>query len=220
MPAAMTIRRASLASLHTGAQLEAALERDDVEHQAYAEAAISHLKQSPDLRRCLATGRERGWEAASAELLSPAGQAILADTLLHKVLCKGLVVDIELELLLTALRRAVLCRLGPERLAADPALAGLLSALAIQCANNEHVFYISDEEHEKVRQLSKEVQTAAFTTETEETRALLLSLYLPMQHVFAGHDKDLAHMRSLPAEFRLLAARFMRARLAERRLLG
>ena len=220
MPAAMIIRRASPATLRARAQLEAALERDDVEHQAYAEAAVSHLKQLPELRRCLATGREKGWEAAAAELLGPAGQAILGDTLLHKALCKGLVVDAELELLLTALRKAVLCRLGPERLAAGPALTGLLSALAIQCANNEHVFYISDEEHEKVRQLSKEIQTAAFTTDAEGTRALLLSLYLPLQHVFAKHGKDLAHTRALPAEFRPLAARFMRAWLAERRLLG
>ena len=129
----------------------------DVDHSSFMPLAAAVLKRQGALARALA--RDDGPEAATAWLLSRHGRAALADRLFLEYLAKGVTLDVEIERLLTALRKALLLETPAERLRAGE-LRRLLAALALQCANNEHVFAVTEAERRRAGEVAGTVERA------------------------------------------------------------
>ena len=87
--------------------LQAAFAFANVDRQALCNGALAFLKGRPPLADALARGRADGWDAAAAQLTRK-GSRLLRDRLFAAALTHGVVADIEIELLLTALRRRLL----------------------------------------------------------------------------------------------------------------
>jgi 2-polyprenyl-3-methyl-5-hydroxy-6-metoxy-1,4-benzoquinol methylase len=122
------------------------------------------IKQSPavtaPLRR-LAAARPR--QLPLAELLGPRGVTLIAhEAMLLAMLQSKIVHDVELEQLLTAIRRGLLLQEVTERHPAvvdDDGLA-LFGALAQQCFLNEYVFALGESEREQLRQVCDRITNA------------------------------------------------------------
>ncbi len=94
--------------------LEAAMAYSDVSGQALSVAAIDWLKLQQPLAGALTLGRDRGWDAAAAMVLSKKGRHLIQDRLFLAALTKGVNTDIEVEVLLTALPVICCCRGRPS----------------------------------------------------------------------------------------------------------
>lgn len=88
------------------------------------------------LQTAIIRGRRRSWDEAAAWLLSREGAAALDESRFHSAARGSINTDIELELLLTALRRTLL--LQGERKLDRPAIIELLCSLVQQAINNEY----------------------------------------------------------------------------------
>lgn len=122
--------------------LEAAFAFADVDRQALCNGAITLLKGRSPLADIVAKGRTADWESA-ADMLIRKGARLLRDTLFAAALTHGVVSDIEIERLLTALRRLLL--LSPTLLARRQ-IENFVCVLARQCLNNEYVFFVAEDE--------------------------------------------------------------------------
>lgn len=88
------------------------------------------------------------------ELLGPQGAAPLADEALFVALLQSKVIhDLELERLLTALRRALLEHAIEGGAVVDDDALEFYCALAQQCFLNEYVFALGDNERAQSRQI-------------------------------------------------------------------
>jgi 2-polyprenyl-3-methyl-5-hydroxy-6-metoxy-1,4-benzoquinol methylase/tetratricopeptide (TPR) repeat protein len=121
------------------------------------------IKQSPavtaPLRR-LAAARPR--QLPLAELLGPRGVTLIAhEAMLLALLQSKIVHDVELEQLLTAIRRGLLQEVTERHPAVvdDDGLA-LFGALAQQCFLNEYVFALGESEREQLRQVCNRIANA------------------------------------------------------------
>lgn len=128
------------------AGLRAALAHDTVDREAIAETALRQLAAVGPLGEALAKGRCEGWAAAALALCAQRTAPLLKDNLLLAVLRSGAFRGADLEHLLTALRRALLLEVPPERFAEDRALFDFALALAEQCEINEHVWMVGGDE--------------------------------------------------------------------------
>jgi len=96
-----------------------------------------------------------------AELLGPQGAAPLADEALFVALLQSKVIhDLELERLLTALRRALLEHAIEGGAAVDDDELEFYGALAQQCFLNEYVFALSENERAQSQQICDRLVTA------------------------------------------------------------
>ncbi|MDP6952558.1 MAG: class I SAM-dependent methyltransferase [Alphaproteobacteria bacterium] len=105
--------------------LIAGLNHPGIDPQPLARAGFAWLKNHGALAAPIARGRAEGWAAAAETLLSRRNDEALADPLLLTCLEQGSNADSEIELLLTALRRA---------LSLNPALVERKTARAFACA--------------------------------------------------------------------------------------
>lgn len=155
--------------------LEAAFAFADVDRQALCNGALALLKGHPPLAAVLVRGRIGGWDEA-AGLLARKGPGLLRDKLFTSALAHGVVADVEIELLLTALRRRLL--LSPALLARRP-VREIACALIRQCLNNEYVFFADEEERAALNGLNVDPD-AMFAGDAAAGRTFLLwSLYHP-----------------------------------------
>jgi 2-polyprenyl-3-methyl-5-hydroxy-6-metoxy-1,4-benzoquinol methylase len=121
------------------------------------------IKQSPavaaPLRR-LAAARPR--QLPLAELLGPRGVTLIAhEAMLLALLQSKIVHDIELEQLLTAIRRGLLQEVTERHPAViDNDGLALFGALAQQCFLNEYVFALGESEREQLRQVRDRIANA------------------------------------------------------------
>ena len=120
------------------------------------------IKQSPavaaPLRR-LATAWPR--QLPLAELLGPRGIMLIArEAMLLAMLQSKIVHDVELEQLLTAIRRGLLQRTTESFAAVDDDGLAFFSALAQQCFLNEYVFAFGDTERTQLRELKDRIADA------------------------------------------------------------
>jgi SAM-dependent methyltransferase len=125
--------------------VSAALGHAGVAGQVICDAAASYLASRGGMRRAIDAGRRSGWLHAARNLVLEKTSASLRDPLLHGVLGKGVLRNLDLERLLTALRRVLLLELPPPRLE-DRDLAQLCVVMLQQCHANEHVWAVSAEE--------------------------------------------------------------------------
>ncbi len=194
--------------------LEAAFAFANVDRQALCNGALALLKFRPPLADALARGRAEGWDAAAARLTRK-GALLLRDRLFALALIHGVVADIEIEFLLTALRRRLL--LSPRLLLARPVYE-FACVLIRQCLNNEHVFFADEDERARLGELNVDID-AMFEGDAAAGGAFLLwSLYRPF-HETLGHEAraaDKVSPRALRAVLRdELEARRMEAAHAD-----
>ena len=163
--------------------LEAAFAFPDVDRQALCNGALAFLKGRPPLADALARGRADGWDAAAA-LLTRKGARLLRNRLFAAALIHGVVADVEIEFLLTALRRRLL--LSPTLLAVRPVYE-FACVLIRQCLNNEYVFFADEEERAGLGELKEDIDAMFEGAAAAGGAFLLLSLYRPI-HETVGHE--------------------------------
>lgn len=161
--------------------LEAAFAFSNVDRQALCDGALTFLKYRPPLAEILAHGRAAGWDEAAA-LLIRKGAKLLRDRLFVAALSQGIVTDIEIEFLLTALRRRLL--LSPVLLEARPVYE-FACVLIRQCLNNEYVFFADEDEKNCLGEFDIDVE-AMFEGDAEAGGTFLSwSLYHPFHETLA-----------------------------------
>ncbi|MGE0765999.1 MAG: methyltransferase [Hyphomicrobiaceae bacterium] len=127
------------------AGLAAGLTHATVDRDLLGAAALEFIAREGSLAPILAHCRDHGMDAAVLTALNRRSAPILRDPLLLAVLENCTVADLEIERLLTTMRRVLLLALPRERLA-EPDIARFATALAVQCWTNEYVFAVTAEE--------------------------------------------------------------------------
>jgi SAM-dependent methyltransferase len=124
-----------------------------VRRSPLAPVARAIVKRPDPFAAAIQIGRSRGWEAAGEWLLRPEARRIITDRAVLSTLREKIGDDVDRELLLTEVRRLLL--LDGRRLLLDDAVCEFTAALAQQCINNEHVYYVSDAEKKALDELRK-----------------------------------------------------------------
>jgi len=136
------------------AGLMAALRHDRVDRDLLSAAVLHHLSRSGPLRRALDQMQSREpLEVARGLCLKRTGD-VLKDRLLLEALGVGTVVSLEMERLLTAVRRVLLLEVPGTRFS-DPALVEFIGALMRQCWLNEFVWAETPEEIQALEDVLK-----------------------------------------------------------------
>ncbi len=194
--------------------LQAAFAFKNIDRQALCNGALAFLKCRPPRADVLARGRADGWDAAAA-LLTRKGARLLRDRLFRSALIHGVVADIEIEFLLTALRRRLL--LSPMLLAARPVYE-FACVLIRQCLNNGYVFFADEEERLRLGELNVDIDAMLEGDAAAGGDFLLLSLYRPFHETLGQEARtaDQVSPQALRAVLRdELAARRMEAAYAD-----
>lgn len=180
--------------------LEAAFAFAHIDRQALCNGALAFLKCRPPLAEALARGRADGWDAAAA-LLTRKGARLLRDRLFAAALIHGIVADIEIEFLLTALRRRLL--LSPTLLVARPVYE-FACVLIRQCLNNEYVFFADEDERVCLGALNVDIDAMLKGDPTAGSGLLLRSLYGPVHETLGREARavDQVSPRALRAVLR------------------
>ena len=174
--------------------------RDDIDKTRYVSIGLRALRAKSAFKKVLAAAREPGTAFVPD---AAALQEVMRDELFRILLCDALMVDPELEILLTRLRAALLF---------DGALLGaapldFICALALQCFNNEFVFAESPPESARVGELQAEVeagQPADNATQEPAVRLLAVcAMYRPL-HALRGAQGLPARTPARPAVDRLV----------------
>ncbi|KAB2920600.1 MAG: methyltransferase domain-containing protein [Hyphomicrobiaceae bacterium] len=159
--------------------LRAALRHDRIDREIVAQAAVRFLSGRAPLREVLGDGRSAGWLAAARALCLDKTAPLLKDDLFLDVLRTSVIADLDLERLLTAVRRILLLEVPAQRFE-DRGLVAFVVALMQQCWANEHVWGVDASE---TRRLAGEpVDVAALLGgDVEAGRRLMLhALYMPI----------------------------------------
>jgi SAM-dependent methyltransferase len=173
------------------AGLKAALVHDTVDREAIAELALRHLAVAGPLGDALARGGDpgKGWEATARALCRDRTAPLLRNELLLAALrtgpFRGPDLGPGLEQLLTALRRALLLEVPPERFD-DRALFDLALALAEQCDINEHIWSVGDEEASALHRLVLPDRSLLDGDVAAGRSLVLLMLYRPLAELLPG----------------------------------
>lgn len=167
--------------------LVAAFAFANVDRQALCNGALAFLKCRPPLADVLARGRTDGWDAAAA-LLTRKGARLFRDKLFTAALTHGVVADIEIEFLLSALRRRLL--LSPQLLMERPVYQ-FACVLIRQCLNNEYVFFADADERARLGELKVDIDAVFEGDGAAGGTFLLWSLYHPF-HETLGHTVRVA----------------------------
>ena len=180
--------------------LEAAFAFAYIDRQALCNGALAFLKCRPPLAEALARGRADGWDAAAA-LLTRKGTRLLRDRLFAAALIHGIVADIEIEFLLTALRRSLL--LSPTLLVARPVYE-FACVLIRQCLNNEYIFFADEDERVCLGALNVDIDAMSKGDPTAGSGLLLRSLYGPVHETLGREARavDQVSPRALRAVLR------------------
>jgi 2-polyprenyl-3-methyl-5-hydroxy-6-metoxy-1,4-benzoquinol methylase len=150
-----------------------------------------------------------------AELLTADGASAMAREAMVLALLQSKVVhDLELERLLTAIRRAVLQRATQaDRSVVDDDDLALFCALAQQCFLNEYVFALGDIERTHVRQIEERIVAALDAgAEIAPLDLIITASYLPLHKVPGAAS---LHTRAWPDAIERLLTQQIREHLEE-----
>ena len=162
--------------------LRSAMLSPTADHQPLSEVAISRLVKLGALGPALASLAQSGPEAAARELVVKRTGDLLKDDLFLAALEHGVNRNLPVERLLTALRRALLLEVPADRME-DRALQAFTLALARQCASNEHIWAVSEEERKALSGLAPDLGKLR-EGDLEAGRQLLLrALYRPLREL-------------------------------------
>lgn len=168
------------------AGLRAALAITTIARQPVADAALARqLCHGGPLTEALEASRAGDVSEVALRLVRDHTHPGLQDPLLLSALAAGVVCNPDIERLLTAVRRAALIALGPDRLD-DRALSALLTALVQQGWNNDHAWAETPEE-DKALTAPVPDRAALLSGSLEHSRLLLLRmLYRPLATAAGG----------------------------------
>ena len=183
-----------------------------VDHQALVPTALAYLKQCTDLGNAVILGGASGWDCGAKWLLSSKGRPVLRDPLLLTILRTAANTDLDVECLLTALRKSLLLAPAKETLR-KPHILNFIYALARQGEINEYVFAVSDEELLRLDNIFINLQGIRDNSRTATDNLLLKALYFPFCHLMGNKGKDIDAHRVKPKALGSL----IHAHLAERR---
>lgn len=142
----------------------------------YLHRSINLIMTSPCFKSISAAVRQEeieGLEFVGSE------NAFLSDALLLRILRIAVLPNATLEVLLTRLRKIILCKV--PRLQLDhPALTHFLSALAHQCFLTEYAYYVSEEETKEIEKLREKLEQKISDPREFEVALLLFALYRPL----------------------------------------
>lgn len=186
--------------------LRAAFQFIDVDRQALSKAAIASLKHLSPLMNAIARGRVKGWDSAAQSLLKGKGRKLLQDKLFRAALSYGVNTDVEVEFLLTALRRTLLS--APELLQVRTVYE-FACILIQQCVNNGYVFYATDEERTNLDLLQVDPE-ALFEGRAGSANGIILSgLYKPLSTLITPTLASYGYDRIVPRVLRPIIANTM-----------
>ena len=168
--------------------------RGDIQHLVPQAAAV--LKAQPETKPFL--------ESTDHDL-SQALDAFERE-LVHTVLRRALLSDVELELIFTSLRKAYLH--STEDLTEHNAL---MASMAAQCFNNDYVWTETPEE----KQTTERLATRAALSESD---ILKLAMYAPLTRL--NMEQLGSHLESSDPEFRYVISKQLREPLLEQELQG
>ena len=142
-------------------EIETCLSANDVNKQTLVGAVLRILKLDGDFAKLLVSpheGREQTLEANYREGLF---DTVLDSRIFRLLLRHTVLTDPDLEISLTALRKAILFQItSGDRRIFEPRgeKFEFLCTLAEQCFNNEYVYLVSDEEQHKLDELEKRIE--------------------------------------------------------------
>jgi SAM-dependent methyltransferase len=176
-----------------------------VKQSPLAPALRAFLKPSLALAPALKLGRKAGWQSAAEWSLSQQGRAALCEQQLLTRLSSDINRDTELELLLTELRKSLL--LGSWELLHDHGMQLFVCALIQQCINNEYVWFVSDEEQQRLDSL-RDTAVSQLLTSQGWQNLCVLALYRPLHELLglrgAATFTHYGALEALPEPFRVL----------------
>ncbi len=147
-------------------------------------------------------GRSTSWANAAQWLLAPAGRPVLRVIATDPVLRSTINERLELELLLTELRRALVT--GNVRWSEDEVLVRTVATLLQQCINNEYVWRAGPDEYKTVDRL------VGPTPATARWDAIILaSLYLRLDRLLEREPDRQRLIGELPEDLRAVASAYL-----------
>jgi SAM-dependent methyltransferase len=165
------------------AGLRAALNHDASSAWIVAKYAVGHLMAQGALAPVCELARREGWaQAAKALCVARTGEA-LRDELVLAVLRSNVLRDADTEQLLTAVRRALLLEVTPERLL-DRDLVTFAIAMLHQCRMNEYIWSISDAEEARLAGFAFSAPALLAGDVREGCQLLPVLLYKSMGDIF------------------------------------
>ena len=188
--------------------LRAAFQFIDVDRQSLSNAAIAYLRFKPPLADILARGRADGWDAAANGLLKGKGRKLLQDRLFRTALACGVNIDLEVEFLLTALRKRLLT--APDTLATRQVYE-FACVLIRHCGNNGYVYFSTETEQSLLDNLEFDV-AAILDGDTATVRSFILAaLYNPVSGFFDPSQAERNFDKVAPRALRPVIANSMEA---------
>jgi 2-polyprenyl-3-methyl-5-hydroxy-6-metoxy-1,4-benzoquinol methylase/tetratricopeptide (TPR) repeat protein len=189
----------------------------DVDHQLLASTALSYLKQCTSLQDAIILGGARDWDAGAQWLLSSKGRGVLRDPLLLTVLSLAANTDIDIERLLTALRKALLLTPTRETLRKGYVLE-FACALVRQSEINEFVFFPSDEERQRLDEIYINFQGLREGSRAAAENLLLKALYSPLWRLLNEDAEDIDGRMIKPNVWSDLVAAHLKEKQVEREI--
>jgi SAM-dependent methyltransferase len=145
--------------------------------------------------------------------------AAIGDRLLLACLARGVNPDVELELLLTGVRKRLLCDVEVGELGRQP-MPAFVCALIRQCANNEYVFFVSAEEYQRIGTIAGQWRQRPGPAGDGIQDHMLLALYGPVVGLLAERPDAVDVARIRPKAFRDIVTEALAAEDEERRLVS
>lgn len=194
--------------------LVAAFGFSGIDHQFLAPMALSYLKQCTGLGDALVLGGAGGWDAGAQWLLSSRGRDVLRHPLFLSVLNHAVNTDIEIENLLTALRKLLL-KLPLKVTVRKPHVLTFACTLARQAEINEYVFAVSDQERQRLDEIFINPKGVRDNSRAAAENLLLKSLYGPTCRLLGEEGRDIDGHTIKPKALGELIAAHMSQRHAE-----
>ncbi|MBD2461722.1 methyltransferase domain-containing protein [Oscillatoria sp. FACHB-1407] len=191
--------------------IEHCFDLPEVDQQTLGAIATYLLKLTPEMTRLLHDREATLINSAQSEL-----EWLFQQSLLQQILIRSVLVDPEVEIFLTHLRKQLLER------SPDPNSLAFVAALAVQCFNNEYVFAVSAAEEQTLQQHQTQLKqqllsavTTPVTTTEFQLQLATIATYLSL-HTLCGSDRLLeVTSESWHPLMRLLVKRSVRDRQQE-----
>lgn len=158
-----------------------AFARERMNFKHMLKAAVSAMEYAPELSQLFAC--ESGSPAVRARLreniLSGKLKSVLTNSLLLSILNKTILADARIEQWLLAVRYTLLDIVisdDSEKLS-DKSYVKFMCALSSQCFLNEHVYFVTNDEFDKLKGLSKELNDIEAPIEILTPKLLIYSMY-------------------------------------------
>jgi 2-polyprenyl-3-methyl-5-hydroxy-6-metoxy-1,4-benzoquinol methylase/Tfp pilus assembly protein PilF len=170
--------------------VERCFQLPEVDQQILGAIATHLLKLTPEMTHLLQQRHQPEVETVTGP--EEPVDWLVQQPLFHQVLTRSLLIDREVERLLTNLRQRLLLERSLDLEHPTSEHLTFVAALAVQCFNNEFVFAVSPEESEAVQLLQSEIEAqlkdSVLGGEAFQQQLALVGMYRSL-HEIAGSDR-------------------------------